>query len=389
MLKQRMTLVVVLMVGLFATLKFGPTGAFFSNLEKSIGNLFSAAEGFEFDLLVNGQDDPPGIVNLGDLKPGDDRFVDKTVRVNSGEDQAKVFLHLKDLVASQGAQTEPEDEEENGIPQFNIQDFITYDLTIDGESFIDFEDDLLFPDAVSCWIPLGTISTNIDIPVQQSFHFDAVVTNWAQGDILTFVEDFIALSVDAPDPGVPYGSDRIWDPTTKTCQDCVIGGVWTASVVSSSQGVKKDNSAITDPNRTDPTKATGVADWVIGTGTNFFSLGKNGTITLAFATVVFDEAGPDISIHEATNGRVTYPEEKALVEVSFDGLSWFSVGTASSEPGVGGDGVMLFDISPTGLTSVKYVRLTETTDFTSHTNDSDGFDLDAVDGVNGCVEQEN
>ena len=62
------------------------------------------------DLLVNGQDNPVGIVDLDDMKPGDDRYVDKDLYVK-GKD-AKIFMHLKDLASFQGTQTEPEEEEE-------------------------------------------------------------------------------------------------------------------------------------------------------------------------------------------------------------------------------------------------------------------------------------
>jgi len=163
---------------------------------------------------------------------------------------------------------------------------------------------------------------------------------------------------------------------------CEIKKVWAAGVESVSQGTLKNGGAITDPNRTNPNKALGPNDWVPGTGTNFFSLGKGGTTTLSFSSPVLDGEGDDLSFHEATNGRATYPEEKVSVEVSKDETTWYSIGEATSEPG--GDGIVLLDFSSIGLSSVKFVRLTETTNFDPHLGNADGYDLDAVDAVYGC-----
>jgi hypothetical protein len=85
------------------------------------------------------------------------------------------------------------------------------------------------------------------------------------------------------------------------------------------------------------------------------------------------------------NVRIAQPEKKADVEVSFDGIAWFSIGSVGSEPGGGGDDVVFLDFSSTGLSSVRYVRLTDTTNFGPHANDADGYDLDAVDAINACV----
>jgi len=289
------------------------------------------------------------------------------------------------LEASQGTQTEPEDLEEDGTPQFDIQNYITYDLIVDDTVLIATSDGILLPDAVSCWIPLGQLPGAQNVTMKQSFHFDPSVTNWAQGDTLTFTEEFYAQQIN--DPSIPdTGSGQIWNPGTKKCEDCQTALAWASGVVTSSQGTLKDNSLITDPNRTDPTKALGPNDWVVGGGTGFFSLGKGGSITLSFSTPVIDKPGTDLSFHEATNGRPSYPEEKANVEVSFDGTNWYSIGTVTSEPGGGGDGIVLLDFSSTLLPSIKYVRITDSTDYGPHANDADGYDLDAVDAVNACIE---
>lgn len=157
------------------------------------------------DLLVNGQNDPVAIVNITDAKPGDKWYIDKDLFVNKN---AKIYLHLKDLVLSEGAQTEPELLEP---PQFDLQNYIKYDLKI-GNKLITF---IPFPDAFSCWIPITEIKKNKHITLTQSFHFDKNVTNWAQGDVLTFTEEFTAVSLDAPDPIT--GTGRVWNPHLKKC----------------------------------------------------------------------------------------------------------------------------------------------------------------------------
>ena len=161
-----------------------------------------------------------------------------------------------------------------------------------------------------------------------------------------------------------------------------VGATWADKVVSVLQGTLKNGSLITDPNRTNPAKALGLNDWVVGGGTGFFSLGVNGTITLSFINPVYNQTGPDLEIYEATNGRPTYPLEKVKVEVSKDGTNWSEIGEATSEPG--GDGITPLSI-PDILPSIKYVKLTDTTNFTPHLDNADGFDLDAVKAIYGCV----
>ena len=158
---------------------------------------------------------------------------------------------------------------------------------------------------------------------------------------------------------------------------CEPGPSWATSVVDYDQGLRKDGSPITNPDRTDPAKALNAADWVPGTGTNFYALGFGGTIELSFTGYVINTDGDDLSIHEATNG--TYPNETVSIEVSQDGSSWFplsEVGTNTSPAGV-----TYVDFDETGLDWIKYVRLTDTSIASAFPNDADGFDLDAVDAT--------
>lgn len=366
----------VFLFGFLTLVIIGSTQALFSDFEQSVGNIFQASENPQFELLVNGQHDPEAVVDINDLKPGDNKVAHKTVRVNGDGDTANIFVHLKDLEASQGAQFEPEVEEENqNGEQFDIQNYLTYDLSIGGETIIDFDDGLLLPDAVSCWIPLGTIDQNVDVGVEQSFHFDEDVTNWAQGDVLHFTEEFLALSPDAPPPGTPEGSDRVWDPIQKQCtnQPTECTQVWASGYSNVAQGLRKNGSAVL-PDRSDPNAALGVAqssgaafDSPVING-SFFSLGFGGQITLSFANPVYNTTGDDLTIFEVTGGT-SYPAENVRVEASLDGSLWTTL-----IPSLTRDGGVEFGALPSAL----YVRLTDISDPTPFEVTADGYDLDAV-----------
>lgn len=164
-----------------------------------------------------------------------------------------------------------------------------------------------------------------------------------------------------------------------------LGEVWAVSVASSSQGTRKDGTSVL-PERSNPDDVLGIPDGVGSPASGFFSLGFGGQIVIEFADFVQNGTGDDLSFHEITNGRNTYPLEKVKVEVSADSSTWFEIGQATSEPG--GDGVTLLDIASNAQapSSVKFVRITDTTDSAIHSNDADGFDLDAVDAKYGCLD---
>lgn len=381
---MKQILLSILTIFAVGSIFFGFSSAFFSDLETSQANTLSAGS---FDLLLNGQNNPSTIVNIEDLKPGDNQIIEKTLRIENNP--GYVWMHIKDLSASQGVQTEPEILEENGVPKFDIQNYIKYDLEINEQVLISLDNQVYLPEAVSCWIPLGELKGKENNLLKQSFHFDSNVTNWAQGDTLSFTEEFYSVqSRNNPNPTPPASATgRIWDKDKKKCVNCKSKESFASGVDTSNtkQGTLKNGNPITNPNRTNPLNATGPNDWVIGGGTGFFSLGKGGYITLTFSSPVMNDPGTDLVFYEATNGRATYPEERADVYVSFDGINYFFIGVVTSEPGVGGDGIVELDIAPSGLPSIKYVRLIDTTNFGPHTNDADGYDIDAVKAKSACL----
>ncbi len=194
--------------------------SFFISLLTIINTMFtnvqsSTCTNCPLDLLVNGQHNPPHVVVLEDLKPGDDREVPKDLYANC-IGRARIYLHLKDVVSSQAQQTEPEQQEEGQQPKFDLPNYIYYDLKLGNQTIIKLTDQIRFTDAVSCWIPIGVIPPKTHVPLYQSFHFDQEVTNWAQGDQTTFTEEFLAVNEANTELPVT-DTGRVWDPTTKRC----------------------------------------------------------------------------------------------------------------------------------------------------------------------------
>ncbi len=140
------------------------------------------------------------------------------------------------------------------------------------------------------------------------------------------------------------------------------GGPWADTVVSSSQALRKDGSAVL-PARSDPTSTLGVAenDTV---DSHFFSLGFGGSITLGFDNGI----SSGTLIVEATNPG--YPPEKAKVEVSPDGSTWTLAGTVTQ------DGEVAL---PQNVRCAKFVRLTDVSNPSDFSDDTaDAYDVDGV-----------
>lgn len=172
--------------------------------------------------------------------------------------------------------------------------------------------------------------------------------------------------------------------TESFCTPTDGGPFWASSVISSSQGLRKNGTPVL-PERSDPNDALGAPNGVGNPASGFFSLGFGGNIVLQFSSPVYNGTGADLSFHEITNSRNTYPLEQANVEVSSNGTTWYLIGEATSEPS--GDGVVYLDISSNASAPpvVNFIRITDTTNPAIHSSDADGYDLDAVDATNLCI----
>ena len=361
------------------------TFAFFSDTETSTGNNFTAGR---LDLKINDQDDPEAIVFFEDLKPGDDYIQEKDLFVDFNP--ANVWLHLKgpdeqtpyDPVSAQGNQTEPEvlEESQPPGPKHDIENYITYDLQVgQNEPIITAEEEVPFTEVFSCWIPLGQIPGATHVSVSQSFHFDEEVTNWAQGDDITWTEEFYASQINDPNGPPPTGSGRVWNPETKRCEPpvqiacTVTDAIFASSSSQNNQGKRKDGSNVL-ANRSDPSAAFGApqtsgADSDVGFPVgSFFSLGfTNGNIVFGFAEPFYNGPGNDLQIYEVTGG--VYSDEKVKIEASKDGTTWtLLAGSAIRDEAV--------DLGP--LDFANFVRLTDVSTIADFPDDADGYDVDAL-----------
>lgn len=196
-------------------------------------------------------------------------------------------------------------------------------------------------------------------------------------DSLGMFLDDVTISCTEPSPSPSPTATPTPSPTPVACSE---GTTWANVVVNSQQGTLKNGSPVTDPARTNPTRALGATDG------QFFSLGYGGTLIVSFAGYIVDVPNsPDLSFHEVTNGRPSYPVEKVNVSVSQDGSNWTQLGEVTNKDG--GNGVGYLDLAGSGLAWIKYVQITDTTDDQALPATADGYDLDAVDATQQVCEE--
>jgi hypothetical protein len=141
-----------------------------------------------------------------------------------------------------------------------------------------------------------------------------------------------------------------------------------------------------------------------------FSLGFGGHVTVEFDCPVTNGTGNDFSVWEETREDINlynpivpfdagnpatyaYPQERANVEISNDGVNWTSLGLATngrSSPAnrPGQQHPNNFDLG--AFTDARFVRVTDTTDQTLHTpadGTDDGFDVLVIKADQACTEQ--
>ncbi|MDO8107087.1 hypothetical protein Q6348_07735 [Isoptericola sp. b441] len=176
-------------------------------------------------------------------------------------------------------------------------------------------------------------------------------------------------------PGV--SSDSIALPLPDSCTNYVAfhadllklsepGSYWATDVVSALQGTTKDGGPVL-PERSDSASALGAPDGV------FYSLGFGGSIEVAFGSRIYNSgSADDLAGVEITNGRASYPEEKATVEFLYNGTWYPSADSLTNATEVS------FVSLPAGIPYADAVRITDDTDPALHIGSADGFDLDAV-----------
>ncbi|MFW5703322.1 MAG: hypothetical protein ACOCXQ_00615 [Patescibacteria group bacterium] len=149
---------------------------------------------------------------------------------------------------------------------------------------------------------------------------------------------------------------------------------WGYELIGATQGLHKNWLPIA-PFRSIASNALYEADGL------FFSLGRNGQLTMKFECKVEDISGPDFAVYEMSYDR-DYEDELAQVEVSEDGAVWYPVLPFANNKGpVSPLGRTVIDFSTTPLSTIQYVRFKDVTDYDIFTDfDADGYDVDAMEG---------
>jgi len=186
----------IFVIGILALAMGWGTYSYFSDTEKSTGNVFTAGT---IDIVVTGTGYTWSTgATLADMKPCETGYIIFKI-TNVGTNPVNVFKHLEVTETGGGVETEPEIEEETKYPDcknWTIDDWITYDLSVKvyneyaeliwWQVIIPPEAEVKVSDIECFPIPLGMIPVGGYMIVTQSYHMQADVTNWAQGDTMTF-----------------------------------------------------------------------------------------------------------------------------------------------------------------------------------------------------------
>ncbi len=189
------------MIAAVGAVVVGATGAYFSDTETSADNTFTAGT---IDISLS---DPvvTKSVDIPDMKPGMTQWIEFDVH-NDGVNPVVVRKMLDAYVSTTGDVSEPECTDQQGVwedqgqvmgctwggatDENDMTPYITYDmeLTKDGQTVVLIPESrgINMEDVEELWVPLWTLEVGETLHVKQSYHLDETVTNWAQGDVLTF-----------------------------------------------------------------------------------------------------------------------------------------------------------------------------------------------------------
>lgn len=202
-----------------------------------------------------------------------------------------------------------------------------------------------------------------------------VVAAFAIGGTIAFFNDtetstgniFVAGNLDLTVDSVSYYNGHICKNGQWECEP------WADSVISFNQGTKKNGGAVPSE-RSNPSKALGVAE--NNDTYNFVSLGMGfgGELVLKFDNLILNEAGDDIEIIETSFNNPScaqYPE-RARVWVSQDSIVWDELGDVCQ------DATLDLDNGSQQLAWAKYVKIKDISDSAEFGGDADGYDIDGV-----------
>jgi len=205
-------------IGIATAMLGAGTFAYFSDVETSTGNTFTAGT---INMVMNGVDPWTGPVvtnELTDLKPCETGLVVITLE-NDGQNPVDVWKHIFDVDCTENGVNEPEQAwyDANGIiaPGQNwIDTVILYDMWIDkdgnpaeydpavDEMIVDESEGLHIDDITCFWIYIGVLGVGETWTIVQSYHMEADTENWAQSDMMTFSIEFFGQQTTG-NPGPP------------------------------------------------------------------------------------------------------------------------------------------------------------------------------------------
>jgi hypothetical protein len=215
MIEEKMLTSVMILSVMISLIGVG-TYAYSNGFESFVGNTLASSA---FNLTINGIENYSGaLMHISDLKPNITRYSDEinlTIQTNPG----KLYKMISGVVCDQGISSEPEREEEaRDGARYDIDDVTWFDLTVDGVTHVP-GGFATVSDVKDKYIYLGCFHPGKNITIVQSFQLQTNVTNWAQGDGCTFVEEYLLLEVNdtdtAPAPCVgncPYGNPDCQEP---------------------------------------------------------------------------------------------------------------------------------------------------------------------------------
>lgn len=208
--KEKKTLLLsIMVVGIAATMLGAGTLAYFSASQTSGTNLFTAGT---IAMSVNGQDPWTGTFNatLQDLKPCMKGWGNVTVQ-NTGTNPMDVWLRISNVAVGGGLHPSSEFGEDPSDTLNNIDQWIIYDLVVNGTEQISDTAGYTITRNVTVnttgvagnYVWLGNLTAGSQMTVNQSFKLNCTTTNWAQGDNMTFVVTFVGQQrepIESPPP---------------------------------------------------------------------------------------------------------------------------------------------------------------------------------------------
>jgi predicted ribosomally synthesized peptide with SipW-like signal peptide len=435
---SRIALSLMLIVGAGGAIVNG-TSAYFSDTETSTGNVFTAGDldlKIANDSYYNGAANPGTtwastdlldhkFFDFDDLKPGD--WGEDTITLHVNTNDAYMCANVTLTSNDDNSITEPEglDDTSTSTPTglgelADLVNFIWW--ADDGDNVLETDEEVISQGPIGAlelnstttvvladsdeniWDGSGAITGDTDYHIGKAWCFGTMtltpqpqnddnnptinpgftcdgsqLDNASQTDSLTADISFDAVQA-RNNPNfqceVPETFDQCENPTL----------AFADTVVTSSQGVRKNGTPVL-ANRSVAGSVLGVnqssglaTDPAVPAG-SFFSLGfKNGgasdggSIVVEFTdNVIVDGPGNDLKVWEVTGG--TYPDEHVKIEVSQDGVTWFTVAADLTRDAEA-------DIASSGLAWAKYIRLTDVTPIGAFEPEADAYDLDAFSALN-------